>query len=141
MKPLALVAAIYALTGSQSATPSVVGTWIAQLEGRTFVRLQLDGINGAVKGGITIGDIEFDKTGDVGKAEEPPRVLRPITVVAQKNGVVAFLVESSEDPDRFEFRMIDATRAELRLVLSEDQREELAEMGIPALKPIPLRKQ
>ena len=140
MKALLLLATVGVVMSGQSEAP-VAGTWIAQHNGRTFIRLQLDGVPGAFKGGITLGNIEFDKTGAVGKAGDPPPVLKPIVPVAQKAGVVAFLVESSEDPDRFEFRLIDASRAELRLVLSEDQRDELAEMGIPALKPIPLRKQ
>jgi hypothetical protein len=141
MKTMALVAMMCAAAIGQSAGPSVAGTWIAQLEGRTYVRLELANASGTIKGGITLGNIEFDKSGSVGKAGEPPRTLKTISETVQQGAVVTFSVASSDDADRFEFRLIDAGRAELKLILSEDQREELADMGIAALKPIPLTKQ
>jgi hypothetical protein len=140
MKTLTLFAMMCAAAISQSG-PSVAGIWIAQLDGRTFVRLELADASGNIKGGIALGNIEFDKSGAVGKAGEPPRNLTTISETAQRGAVVTFSVASSDDADRFEFRLIDAGRAELRLLVSDDQREELADMGIPALKPIPLTRQ
>jgi hypothetical protein len=140
MRMLALVAALYGAAIGQSGAPSIAGTWTAQLEGRTFIRLELAGANGAVKGGIALGNFELDKTGVVRKAADPPRDLRPISDVTQRQSVTSFLVAGTDEPDRFEFKLIDADHAELTLLIADDDREELAEMGIPVPRPIPLTR-
>jgi hypothetical protein len=140
MKILALVAAMCAATATQSADAAMAGTWTAQFEGRTFVRLQLASVNGTVTGGISLGNFELDKAGAVRRASPPPPDLKPISEVAQRASIMTFTVAGSDDPDRFEFKLIDTGRAELRLLLSDEDREELAAEGIPPPRPIPLTK-
>lgn len=138
MKTLAVVVTM-ALAG-QAGTPSVAGTWTAEFESRPFVRLQLETAKGAVTGGMSIGNIEFDKTGMVRKTGEPPRELIPIFDVTQKGSIITFSRRESSDIDRFELRVLDARRAELRLLLSDEDIKELAEERIPVPKPILLTR-
>lgn len=52
-----------------------------------------------------------------------------------------FLLKGGEEPERFEFRLLESGRAELHVLLSDDDLEELKEMGIPTFQPILLTKQ
>ena len=140
MKILIFVVAMWSALPGQSVTPAVAGTWTAQFEGRTFVRLEITA-NGGVKGGITLGNFELDKAGAVRRASDAPRDLKPIFKAEQSGAMVTFSVLDTDDEDRFEFRVIDVGRAELRLLLSDDDRAELAAEGIPAPQPIVLTKQ
>src|SRR5215471_8369561 len=49
MKTLALVLALTAGSG-QLAGPSVAGAWTAEFDGHTFLRLELQSVNGAITG-------------------------------------------------------------------------------------------
>ena len=49
-------------------------------------------------------------------------------------------VKDGEETDRFEFKLIDATTAELALVITDDMRKELASEGISDFKPFKLKK-
>jgi hypothetical protein len=140
MKTLALIVAAFVMAGTQSAAPSVAGIWTAQFEGRVFVRLELTGASGAVKGGITLGNVEFDKAGAVRRATNAPSELKPISDVAQRGSVLTFAVAGSDEDDRFEFRVLDAGGAELRLILSDEMRDEMLEQGIKTLQPILLTR-
>jgi hypothetical protein len=45
-----------------------------------------------------------------------------------------------DDTDHFELRLIDASAAELRFLLSDGDRQELARQGIPEFKPVRLKR-
>ncbi len=141
MKALALVVAMTAASAGQSGGASVTGTWTAQFEGRTFLRLELKTVNGAITGGLSVGNIEVDKQGALRHADEPPRDLTPIVDVTERASTVTFSRKDGPDTDRFELRLLDPGRAELRLLLDDADREELAASGIAAPKPIALTKQ
>jgi hypothetical protein len=140
MKTLALLASICALTAGQSPVPSIGGTWTAEFEGHAFVRLELSGAGGTMKGGISVGNFELDKAGAVRRANVAPPGLRPISDVKQAQSVMTFSVVGTDDSDRFEFKLIDASRAELRLLLTDEVREELEAEGIPTPQPISLTR-
>jgi hypothetical protein len=70
-----------------------------------------------------------------------PPGLKPISDVTQRGSSLVFLVKEGDEPDRFEFRLVEGGRAELHLLLNEADREELAASGIPTPRPILLTKQ
>src|SRR5262245_61133291 len=124
MKALVLVAMFGGATLNQTAAPSVAGTWTAQFEGRTYVRLELSGANGAVRGGITLGNVEFEPSGSLRRVEVAPAGLKPISDVRQRESIMTFSVAGGDEPDRFEFKLIDPSHAELRLLISDELRKE-----------------
>lgn len=68
MRLVCLLIALVAASG-QTSTTSVVGTWIAQFEGTTFVRLELNTANGGITGNLGLGNIELDEKGAVRRVE------------------------------------------------------------------------
>ena len=129
------------LVSAGQATPApVAGTWTAQFEGKTFATLKLEATGGTLTGGLTIGDIEVDTKGALKRVGEPPRELKPIIDVKQSGSVVAFSMRDEDEIDRFEFRILADSRAELRLLLSDDDLKELAAEGVPAPRPIQFTK-
>ena len=140
MKTLALLVAIAAVSVAQSGGASITGSWTAQFEGRTFLTLELKAVDGTITGSMRVGNIEFDKQGAL---RQSPRDLRPIFDVTQRASTVTFSRKDTDHstPDRFELRLLEPGRAELQFLLSDADREELAAMGIPAVKPIALTKQ
>ena len=52
-----------------------------------------------------------------------------------------FLLRDGDEPDLFELRLVEGGRAELHMVLSEADLEELKASWIPAPRPIVLIKQ
>src|SRR5262245_33858445 len=140
MKALAFLVAAVVAAGSQTSSASAAGSWTAQFQGRTFIRLELKTTGRTLSGGISLGDFEVDKAGALTKAAEAPRDLKPIADVRQSGSTVTFAVKDIDETDHFELRVIDASHAELKLVLSAEALKELAADGIPAPKPIALTK-
>ena len=141
MKTLALVVAIAAVSAGQSDGASIAGSWTARFEGRTFVRLELKTENGTITGGISLGNVEADSQGAVRRADESPRALAPIFDVKRRASILTFSRKDGDSIDRFEVRLLDAGDAELKLLLDDEDLEELAASGIPTPKPIHLAKQ
>lgn len=142
MTAVALIVAAACLTAGQSTPSTVAGTWTAQFDGRTFVRLELTSAGGTIAGGMSLGDVEVDKQGAVRKVGEMPAQLTPIFKATLKGSTLTFLrgEAGDPDPDRFQLRLLDDKRAELVFVFSEDDLKEFAAEGIPAPKPIVLTK-
>lgn len=141
MRLATLLIALAVVPIGQTGTTSVVGTWIAQFEGTTFVRLELNTANGGITGRIGLGNIELDKKGAVRRVEATPSGLKPISDVTQRGSTLMFLLNDGDEPDRFEFRLLEGGRAELHVLLSDDDLEELKESGIETFRPILLTKQ
>jgi hypothetical protein len=135
-----LVIAMAWVPGGQSGPAAVAGTWTAESAGRTFLRLELRNANGTITGGISVGDIEVDSQGVVSKAGEPSPTLSPISGVTLRGSVVSFSRTDGNEIDRFELHLLPGGSAELRFILSEADRRELAAEGIPTPKPIRLSK-
>ena len=140
MKFLPVVCVAMALAG-QSAAPRMVGTWTAQFDGKTYVRLDVRSSNGTLSGGISLGSVEVDKTGALSKVGDAPAELAPIIDVTATNTTLTFARRDGRDTDRFEFKMTEAGRAELQFVLTERQRQHLKTDGIPDPKPFQLTRQ
>jgi hypothetical protein len=140
MTTLLLVVTIAAFSPGQSGGP-IPGSWTAQFGGRTFIRLELQTANGATVGGISLGNIEVDAEGAVKRAAEAPRDLTPIVDVTRQGAILTFARKDGADTDRFELRLLDGGGAELRFLVNDADREELAANGIPVPKPIRLTRQ
>jgi hypothetical protein len=141
MKVFAFMLAMTAAVTAQSGAPDISGTWTAQFEGRTFVRLELKTVKGVLAGSISLGHVEVDKQGALSQVGEAPRELTPIFDVTRRGSIVTFAHKDVTDIDRFELRVIDNQRAELHMLLSEADRKELAAEGVPVPKPFALKKQ
>jgi hypothetical protein len=141
MKTLALVVAMTAVLAGQSGGGPIAGSWTAQFEGRTFLKLELKTVNGTITGGMSVGNIELDGEGALRGVGESPRELKPIFDVTQRGSTVTFSRKDGANTDRFELRLLEAGHAELQFLLSETDRKELASSGTPTPNPIPLTKQ
>lgn len=118
----------------------LAGTWVADLNGTTFMRLELRTENGRLIGALGTGDIHFNKNGVVDEAKGVPTTLTPISSIEMSGSVMSFTRVEGDDLERFRLRITGDRTAELTFLPSEEDLEELKEEGIPAPKPIPLRR-
>jgi hypothetical protein len=120
---------------------SYSGNWTADFHGTIYVRLALRDTGGGPQGEISIGNsIHVDKQGNIDQAAEASSTLAPISDARRNGDVVSFSYDTGGDVDKFELRFIDTNTAELRLMLSEEERKELAADGVPLPKPFRLVK-
>ena len=140
MTTLILLGAIAALSAGQSAGGPITGSWTAQFEGRTFLRLELKTANGLITGGISAGNIEVDTQGAVRRADEAPLALTPIFDVKLGGSILTFSRKDGTSTDRFEVRLLDDGAAELQVLFDEEDLKELAANSVPIPKPIHLSK-
>ena len=139
MKILAVVVAGVALAGQAAGGP-MAGTWRAQFEGRTFITLDLKSVNGTITGVISLGDVQVDKQGALTRVSEPQRPPTLIFDLTQTGSTLRFAVKDGNDTDRFELRVLDPGRAELRMLLANQDVKELAAEGVPVPKPFALTR-
>ena len=141
MKALCLALAITTLWVGQPADGPIAGSWTATFEGRTFVRLELKTVNGAISGGIRLGrNLEIDSQGMVKRADAAPLNLKPIFGATRKGATVTFFLKDGNDTDQFELRLLENGDADLHVLLNDTDRKELAADGVPLPKPIRLTK-
>jgi len=57
-----------------------------------------------------------------------------------RGSTLSFSRKAGEDTDRFEMRLLGADGAEMRFLLSDADRSELATSGVEVPKPIRLKK-
>jgi hypothetical protein len=134
-----IVSLMLTLLPPQAGSQPFVGTWIAELDGTRYVRLELRLVNGKLGGTLALGNIEVDDKGDVRAATAAPDEPTPIFEVAQRGSTLSFARKDSTDVDHFELTFV-GDRPELRFIPTEADRKELAAEGIPVPKPIRLRK-
>ena len=139
MKILPLIGALVALSVQSSGAP-IAGSWTAQFNGRTFVRLELKAANGTFDGGISLGNVEVDKQGALSRVSEAPRDLTPISDVLRAASALRFSRKNGTDADRFELRVLETGRAELQFFVSDRDFRELATVGVPPPRPFQLTK-
>jgi hypothetical protein len=125
---------------SQAPGQTYAGTWIAEFTGSTFIRLELEGAASALRGRISLGNVQVDAQGEVNKAEAAPREFAPIFDVTLRTTSIAFSRKNDNDTDHFEMRLVGNEAAELLFILTDEDRKELAADGIPAPKPFRLKK-
>jgi hypothetical protein len=140
MKALCLAFAITALFAGQPANGPIAGSWTAQFEGRTFIRLEITTVDGSVTGGISLGNFEVDPQGMVKRADVAPVSLKPIFGATRKGATVTFFMKDGNDTDQFELHLVENGDADLHVVLNDEDRKELAAEGVPLPKPIRLTK-
>ena len=138
-----LVAVSLMLTIGQigrTADQGLAGTWVADLKGTTYVRLELEPADaGTVRGRIALGNMEVDGQGQVIKAEAA-RELTPIFDVTLRITGISFARKDVNDSDRFQMRLLDSETAELLYIPTEEDRKELAAEGIAVPQPIRLKR-
>lgn len=138
---IALATTIGQTAASQAPGQTYAGTWIAELAGTTYIRLELEGAAGALRGRISLGNITgLDAQGQVIKAEPAPPELTPIFDVTLRITSMAFSHKNGNDTDRFEMRLVGNEAAELLLILTDEDRKELAADGLPDPKPFRLKR-
>ena len=140
MKTLVLVAAIAAVPAGQGAGPQVTGSWTAEFKGQTFIRLELRAERGTLGGTMSTGNIEVDEKGDLRAVTAAAGDPKSIFDVVHRGLTLTFSRKDVDDTDRFEFRVLDSGRAELRLLLTDELRKELAADGIAVPKPVALTR-
>jgi hypothetical protein len=141
MRALILAVTIAAIPATQQDTTAIAGSWTAEFNGRTFIRLELRVVSGALTGSLSTGELQVDEQGGIRQVGEAPRSPLPIFDVTHQSATVTFSRKDVHDTDRFEFRVVDDSRGELRLILTDEVRKELAADGIPLPKPIILARQ
>jgi hypothetical protein len=133
------VAAVVAALGQGSAS-SYPGTWIAELEGTTYVRLELNTVDGGLGGGISLGNIHVDSRGEVDHAAAAPSALTSLFDVSVRDSILTFSRKDGQDTDRFQLRLLTDETAELRFMISDADLKELAAEGIAAPRPVRLKR-
>jgi hypothetical protein len=140
MNTLLLVVALATVLAGQSDSAALAGLWTAEFDGQTFIRLEFRSVGDNLTGSITLGDIEVDDQGGLRRVAAPRRDPTPIFDVTQRRSTVTFSQKDGHDTDRFEFRVLDDGRGELRFILTDELRKELAAEGVPIPKPIMLTR-
>ena len=140
MKALSMALIIAALQVGQSASGPMAGSWTAKFEGRTFIRLEIETANGAIAGGISLGNFEVDGQGLVSRAEAAPANLTPIFGATLNGSTMTFFTKDGNATDRFELRLLEDVNADLHVLVNADDRRQLAAEGVPLPKPIRLTK-
>jgi len=118
------------------------GDWTGDYHGITYLRLAMNDSASAPQGMMSIGNsIHVDKQGNLDEVSEASTTLVPLLDIRRTGDVLSFSYRTADgDVDKFELRLVDTNTAELTLLLSEDQRQELASDGIPLPKPFRLAK-
>ena len=140
MRYLIMVSSIAFISLAQNLS-SPAGSWSAEFKGAKFVRLELRSEDGRLRGTLAISDLQVDDQGGVRSVGELPRDATPIFDVSQQGSTVTFSRKDGDDTDRFEFRLLDDARGELRVLPTDELRAELAENGIAAPAPFLLTRQ
>jgi hypothetical protein len=141
-KIVAAAALLMALqTPTSSPAASYGGTWIGDHAGTTFVRLELQDGGKSVTGRISLGkSIQVDAQGQVSKAAAAPREFRPLVEIVRGQSRLSFASKDGKSLDHFEMRLLAPDAAELLVILSDEDKKELAAEGSPLPKPFRLKK-
>ena len=115
------------------------GTWTAEHSGTTFVKLELRAGTGPPAGELALGNVQVDDKGVVSKAEPAPSAGVAIFDVVVKGSTMSFARKDEDDIDRFEVIRI-GDELELRFIVTEEFRQELAAEGIAEPRPVRLHR-
>jgi hypothetical protein len=138
MRPLAI-----AFVGLVLGQPGNVlsGSWTANFQGTTYVRLAFAEGATALQGTMSIGQsIHVDDEGNVDRVTAASFTPNRMLDIRWNDGVLSFGIKDGPDVDRFEFRLIDANRAELAMILSGEERSQAAAGQLPLPKPFRLTR-
>ena len=135
-----LLIALLGMAAFQPAAAAMSGTWVAEYQGKTFVRLELKAADNTLAGTIQTGNVRFDDKGDVNGVTELPITPTPLHDIVVKGQSMTFMRPEGTDAEHFRFTMLGADQAELLFLPSEEDLQELKEAGISSLKPFRLHK-
>jgi hypothetical protein len=140
MRPWLVFATVVMLV--QAPASKYVGTWTAELGGRTYVRLELKrGASGALEGQMDLArNVQVDARGEVNRVSEEMQGAAPLLNLRATNAVLSFSRKDGNDTNRFELRVTGTDAAELMPVLTEMDRRELAENNTPPIKALHLKR-
>ena len=110
------------------------GSWVAQIKGQTFARLELTIRNGDVQGQLRLTGFHVDANGDVDELIRDDDSTAPIFDVSLRDNVLSFSRKDGDDTDRFQMRLADG-RATLAFVVDAAVRAELAQEGVAVPRP------
>src|SRR4051812_19424651 len=115
MRNVILASSVAFISLAQDGGNTAAGSWTAAFKGQTFVRLAINSRSGSLSGTLSVADMQVDDQGAVQSVGPLPDAT-PIFDVSQKASTVTFSRKDGDDTDRFELRLLDATRGELRLL-------------------------
>lgn len=78
----------------------MAGSWTAQYQGRTYLRLEITVADGKLAGAISLGDVEVDKDGVPKRVSEAKTELTPIFDVVGTGATLKFARKDGSDTDR-----------------------------------------
>jgi len=117
------------------------GTWTADYNGTTYVRIVLSQVGDAPQGVMSIGKtVHVKPDGDIDLATEAPSTLTTMIDSYWNGAVLSFSVKDGDSVDRFELRMLDADTGELTPIFTERERQELANERIALPKSFRVTK-
>ena len=93
---VAVIAVAVAIQSSASAQ-SYTGTWIAELSGTTYVRLELQGTTAAMTGRLGLGNIQTDGKGAIIKVAAAPRETHPLQEIVRRDTHLSFILKEGRD--------------------------------------------
>ena len=115
------------------------GSWAASFQGATYGRLTFAGGAPMPQGTMSIAEsIHGDAAGNVDDVIVGSFMPTRMLDIGWSDGVLSFGINDGPNVDRFEFRLIDATHAELAMMLSEEERRQAAAEQLPLPKPFRL---
>jgi hypothetical protein len=138
-----MILALLALLGIvpiQPAPAGAAGTWVADHQGTTWVRLEVRAVNNTLAGGIATGNMSLGKNGEVVEVTPVPAVLTPLTELTVNGAMVSFFRQEGDENEHFRLNVLSVDQAELTFLPSDEMLLELKDAGIAAPKPIRLHK-
>jgi hypothetical protein len=102
------------------------------------VELRLTG--GGPAGAMSTGSMELNEQGEVKAARPLTSALVPLKEFVVTGPALTFVLQENDEPNRFRMTVVSDDRATLEVLPDDEMLEELKELGIPAPKPIALRK-
>lgn len=129
-----------ALLGLALQSSDFAGTWVADIQGTVFVRLELRDTNGSFDGTLATGNIKVGANGAVIDATMAPAMPTKLTKVRTAGGELRIERPEGSVMEDFGVRLVGADRAELTFYPPDEVLEQLKAEGIPLPQPIPLRR-
>jgi hypothetical protein len=119
-----------------------VGTWTVELNGTTFIRLDIQMTNDTLTGRIGVGDMHVDANGHADRVAAAPRDSTPIVIedLDVTRSKLTFSRKDGDDTDHFTAQLIDPTSLELSFLLTDADRREFSANGIHLPEPVLLKR-
>jgi hypothetical protein len=136
-----ILAAAFVSAFAQSGAQPFAGTWTAALAGQTYAQLELKVTGGSIGGQIRLGAIHFGREGTVEAVVQTAQDSTPTPIfdVTLRNDVLSFARKDKDEIDRFEMQLVNGD-GRLTILLSADDRAELASQGVSTMQPLTLKR-